>query len=196
MTDGSGCSPEAASRIARRTKNAASVVIIRPATKFATKPDISDSNEASHEVPIAPPGIGVETPNELNHPRSGLRVINTTAQNIHFAKLPLTRKVVPPSRLKLTPARTSATKEAAGASLRRTWMMSFKSCGTAIASFLLSLQTGPEFAFLTDSGKQPDGSVLFPDCLPGPHEDPRACLWLWHARSPVGDPELDQSGYA
>src|SRR6266404_4240810 len=122
--DGKGCPPEAASRMDWRTKYAASVVTILPATKVVTKLDTSDSNEPSHEVPIPPAGNGVATPNELNHPSRGPSVTNTIAQNIHLVKLPPMRNVVPPSRLKLIPARIKATREAAGASRRRTWMMS------------------------------------------------------------------------
>ncbi len=72
----------------RRTKYAARVVTIRPATKVVTKLDTSDSNEASHEVPIPPAGNGVATPNEVNHPSRGPSVTNTIAQNIHLVKLP------------------------------------------------------------------------------------------------------------
>src|SRR6266567_342402 len=138
--DGRGCPPEAVSRIARSTKYAARVVVIRPTTKFVTKLDTSDCNELSQEVPIPPEGNGAATPNELNHPTRGTSVTNTTTQNIHFVNPPPIRNVVPPSRLKLIPARTSATREAAGASCKRTWMMSFKSCGTTIAPSFLSLR--------------------------------------------------------
>src|SRR5208282_1084146 len=130
--EGNGWPPDAVSRMDRSTKYAARVVTMRPTTKFDTKFETSDSKEFSQDVLIPPAGTGAATPNEVNQERSGPRVTNTTAQNIHFVNPPPIRNVVPPSRPKLMPARTKATKAAAGASCNRTWIMSFRSCGTAI----------------------------------------------------------------
>src|SRR5271167_4991511 len=116
ITEGNGCPPEAVSRIARRTKYAASVVASRVITKLLTKFDMSVWNEFSHDVPIPPPGSGTATPNERNQLSSGVRVRKTTDQNIHLVKPPPIRKLVPPSRRRLIPASTSETNAAGVAS--------------------------------------------------------------------------------
>src|SRR6185437_6468785 len=130
--------------------------------------DASDANEASHELPIPPDGNWAATPNKENHPSRGVRVANTTAQNIHFVKLPPIRNFVPPSRLKLIPARTRATRAAGGASYKSTWTMSFNSCGTAMALVpFASFNRLELIAARTLAGSPVDFSV-FPACLPGP----------------------------
>ena len=132
ITEGSGCPPEAVSKIARSTKYAASVVASRDMTKLLTKLETSIWNEFSYDVPIPPPGSGTATPNELNQLRSGVKVRNTTDQNIHLVKPPPIRKLVPPSRRRLIPARTSETSAAGVANANSVLMMSFSSCGTAM----------------------------------------------------------------
>src|ERR1019366_5735894 len=140
-TDGSGCPPDAVSRTARKIKYAPSVVASLAMTKLLTKFETSDWNEFSHDVPIPPPGTGTLIPNELNQLSSGVKVRKTTDQNIHLVKPPPIRKLVPPSRRRLIPARTSETSAAGVASRSRVLMTSFKSCGTAtVFSRLLSTQ--------------------------------------------------------
>ena len=100
-------------------KNAASVVARRATTKLVTKLATLDWKVASQELAIPPPGDGTLTPNELNQLSSGWRVRNTTAQKIHFVKLPPIRKLVPPpSRLRLMPANTRHSNAAEGAIYR------------------------------------------------------------------------------
>ena len=71
-------------------------------------------------------------PNEVNQLSSGWKVRKTTAQNIHFVNPPPIAKVIVPSRRRLTPASTSDSKAADGASSSRTEITSLSSCGVAI----------------------------------------------------------------
>src|SRR5262249_3003670 len=82
--------------------------------------------------PIPPDGRGTFTPNDVNQLKSGCRVRKTTAQNIHFVNTPPIAKVIVPSRRRLTPANTSDSSAAEGASSSRTEITSFNSCGVPI----------------------------------------------------------------
>src|ERR1700731_2342262 len=87
---------------------------------------------ASHGVLIPPPGKGILIPNDENQVNSGCRGINRTAQNIHFVKPPPMANTVPPSRRRVTPASTSETSAADGASNSKSEMISFSNCGVGI----------------------------------------------------------------
>src|SRR5579872_3600715 len=87
---------------------------------------------ASHGVPIPPLGRGRAIPKDENHVRSGCRVRNTTAQNIHFVKPPPITNAVEPSCRSAMPASTRETNAADGASRRSNEMTSFNSCGVCI----------------------------------------------------------------
>src|SRR2546425_13321307 len=88
---------------------------------------------ASHGVLIPSPGKGILIPNEENQVNRGCRVRNTTAQNIHFVKPPPMANTVPPSRRRVTPASTSETSAADGASNSKSEMTSLSSCGVGIS---------------------------------------------------------------
>src|SRR6266496_2151662 len=114
---------------------------------------------ASHGVLMPPPGRGILIPNEENHVSSGCSVRNTTAQNIHFVKPPPMANTVPPSRRKVTPASTSETRAADGASKSRSEMTSFSSCGVGIG---LSFERAISVEFC----RQPSCAVIRPVGLP------------------------------
>src|ERR1700689_5268451 len=81
---------------------------------------------------MPPPGSGAGTPNEGNQLMSCGSVRNTTAQNIHFAKLPpINASGMDPCR-KLRPANTRQMIAADGASSSVNLMKSDISCGGAI----------------------------------------------------------------
>src|SRR5258708_15778313 len=139
---------------------------------------------ASHGVVIPPPGKGILIPNEENQVNRGCRVRNTTAQNIHFVKPPPMANTVPPSRRRVTPASTSETSAADGASNSKSEMTSFSSCGVGIR---LSLEGSISFEFC----RQPSPSLI----------ESAGCLriklaswvcWLSHPACSVRDPELDE----
>src|SRR6266568_3523125 len=108
---------------------------------------------ASHGVLIPPPGRGILIPNEENQVSSGCSVRNTTAQNIHFVKPPPIANTVPPSRRRVTPASTSETRAADGASNSKSEMTSLSSCGVGIC---LSLERANSLKFC----RQPSATLI------------------------------------
>src|SRR5581483_8083444 len=101
----------------------------------------------SHEVLIPPLGKGKAIPNDENQVKSGCRVRNTTAQNIHLVKLPPIANAAVPSCRKAIPASTSDSKAADGASRSSREITSFSNCGVGIAFNLTCyLHNGCRFA--------------------------------------------------
>src|SRR6266852_1420048 len=123
---------------------------------------------ASHGVLIPPPGGGILIPNEENQVSSGCSVRNTTAQNIHFVKPPPMANTVPPSRRRVTPASTSETRAADGASRSKTEMMSLSSCGVGIC---VSLERAISVKFC----RQPSPALIRSVGLPA-HQNVRVGL--------------------
>ena len=141
---------------------------------------------ASHGVLIPPPGRGILIPNEENQVSSGCSVRNTTAQNIHFVKPPPIANTVPPSRRRVTPASTSETRAADGASKSKSEMTSLSSCGVGIC---LSLEAHVSVEFC----RQPSPALIRSVGLPAHHDLLVGPVWLCHAACSVRDPELDES---
>src|SRR6266545_5007393 len=84
-------------------------------------------------VLIPPLCKGRAMPNDENQVKSGCRVRNTIAQNIHLVKLPPIANAVVPSCRKATPASTNDNRAADGASRSNSEMTSFSNCGVGIA---------------------------------------------------------------
>src|ERR1700731_501709 len=139
---------------------------------------------ANHGVLIPPPGKSILIPNEENQVSSGCRVRNTTAQNIHFVKPPPMANTVPPSRRSVTPASTSETRAAEGASNSKSEMTSLSSCGVGIC---LSLERSTSVEFC----RQPSLALIRSVGLPA-HQTCVGCVWLCHPTCSVRDPELDE----
>ena len=118
---------------------------------------------ASHGVLIPPPGRGILIPNEENQVSSGCSVRNTTAQNIHFVNPPPIANTVPPSRRRVTPASTSETRAADGASKSKSEMTSLSSCGVGIC---LSLEARVSVEFC----RQPSPALIRSVGLPAHHD--------------------------
>src|ERR1051326_6982135 len=87
----------------------------------------------SHGVLIPPLGKGKAIPNDENQVKSGCRVRNTTAQNIHLVNVPPIASAAVPSCRKAIPASTIDSRAADGASRSSKEMTSFRSCGMGIA---------------------------------------------------------------
>src|SRR5579864_8378234 len=138
---------------------------------------------ASHGVPIPPLGRGRAIPKDENHVRSGCRVRNTTAQNIHFVKPPPITNAVEPSCRSAIPASTRETNAADGASRRSNEMTSFSSCGVCIVplsrfAFNVEVLAGSPAA-LSEFGLPARYGLSFR---------------LSHPAGSVGDPKLDEPG--
>src|ERR1700756_5255797 len=138
-------------------------------------------------VLIPPPGRGILIPNEENQVSNGCNVRNTTAQNIHFVKPPPIANTVPPSRRRVTPASTSETSAADGASKSKSEMTSLSSCGVGIYLSLEARSFGwVEFC------RQPSPALIRCVGLPAHYDLRVGLVWLCHATCSVRDPELDE----
>src|SRR5579864_2741732 len=143
---------------------------------------------ASHGVLIPPPGRGILIPNEENNVSRGCSVRNTTAQNIHFVNPPPIANTVPPSRRRVTPASTSETSAADGASKSKSETTSLSSCGVGI---YLSLKAH-SFSWV-EFCRQPSPALIRCVGLPAHYDLRVGPVWLCHATCSVRDPELDES---
>src|SRR5581483_8896406 len=169
--EGSGCPPWIVSRIARKTKKAASDVASRVTTKLLIKFARSLCRFAIHPVPIPPAGRFAGTPNEGNQLISPGIVRNTIAQNIHFANVPPTTAAGPPSLRRLTPARIRHSTAADGASSSINLMKSLSNCGVA----MLQSQKGVATPYGTAPALPP---------IQGQDTPPVPC-WIQNSRSRV-----------
>src|SRR6266496_166150 len=134
----------------------------------------------SHGVLIPPLGRGKAIPNDENQVKSGCRVRNTTAQNIHLVNLPPIASAAVPSCRKAIPASTIDSRAADGARRSSKEITSFSSCGVGIAfiSFVTchyalwfwSVASSPRPAFCAES-------------------------LLCNTTGTVRNPELDKPGY-
>src|ERR1051326_5099094 len=142
----------------------------------------------SHGVLIPPLGKGKAIPNDENQVKSGCRVRNTTAQNIHLVNVPPIASAAVPSCRKAIPASTIDSRAADGASRSSKEMTSFSSCGVGIAFISFVIWHCALWFWRSNQlvRIQVASSSRHAFC---------AVSLLGHTTGTVRNPELDESGY-